>query len=249
MFAPRAVHGFEIRVSPAQGEAQTTPGGRPEFSFRLRSLAGEGRVRPSFGDFDLDDEGNPVSGKSSARSCASWARVDRNELALGTGGEVQLRVGLEVPPAANGTYWCLLTLEMEGLSAPALRGSVVQVLPRLSVPLLVSVAAGPAPHITARFEKIVRQNSELSSSIVLEGEGAYAVHVTGSVSLEEASPSGSVEIGRVIIPRALLLPGHRRTLPVRFVCRSNGPVRLRGILDYGDPEQKTLEIDSGVVRE
>ncbi|MEP6992904.1 MAG: hypothetical protein ABI968_00185 [Acidobacteriota bacterium] len=247
MLCARAAPGFEIRVSPAQAETHTGPGGQAEVSFRLRSVAGEGKIRPSFADFDLDEDGNPVAGGARLRSCASWARADRNELALGTGDEVQLRVGLQAPPTASGTYWCLLTLDMEGLSSPARRGNVVQVLPRLSVPLLVSVGAGPAPRITARFEKISRQDSELASSLVLEAEGAYAMHVTGSIALEEESGSGPVEIGRLVVPRSLLLPGHRRRVPVRIACRSKRPVRLRGILDYGDPEQKTVEIDSGPV--
>ncbi len=238
--------GFEIRVSPAQGESRAVPGGHSEFSFRLRSLGGEGRVRPNFGDFDLNEAGDPVSAKSLARSCAAWARPDRNELSLRTGGETELRVAVEVPATARGTYWCLLSLEVESLSSAAPRGNVVQVLPRISVPLLVTVAGGSPARLSAHFEKTEGSSQELSSSILLEGEGDDAVHLTGSVALEETSPRGPVETGRMVIPRTLVLPGHRRRVPVRFVRRSKAPVRLRGTLDYGDPEHKTVEIESGV---
>ena len=81
----------------------------------------------------------------------------------------------------------------------------------------------------------------------IDNENARSVCVIGTTLRDELFGDPE-KIGREIIPRSLVLPGHRRRLPVRFVRRDDVPVQLRGTLDYGDPERKTVEIGPGVAR-
>jgi hypothetical protein len=235
----------ELSVSPAQRELSASPGTVVQTFFRVRSVGGDRKVFPKIADFDLDVDGNPAVGTDVARSCARWARLERNELSIRADEESELRVRLEPPAAADGTYWCLLTLEVQPEAPSRERGNLIQIVPRVSVPILVSVGQAGAPRLTARFEQTERKADRVSTWVVLENRGAAAAHLTGRVASEEAGSAGPTEVGSVVTEKLLLLPGHRRRIAVRIPVRGRAAVRLRGVFDYAAGQ--TIEVQSPAI--
>jgi hypothetical protein len=211
-------------------------------SFRVRSVGADWKVLPRIHDFDVDEDGNPIVGIDPGRSCSSWTRLERNELSVRADAEGEIRLRLEPPAAAEGAYWCLLTVEVQPEISPHPRGSLVQIVPRVSVPILVSVGEEGAPRLTVRLEEVERQPGAVSSRVLLENRGTGAVRLTGRLVLEEVGTSGPTEVGSAVMEEILVLPGHRRRTSLRVPARGRGTVRLRGVFDYA-PGQ-AIEVQS-----
>jgi hypothetical protein len=235
----------DLSVSPAQRELTASAGSVVQTSFRVRSVGADRKVFPKISDFDLDLDGNPAVGTDVGRSCAHWARLERNELPIRADEESELRVRLEPPAEASGAYWCLLTLEVQPEAPSRAQGNLIQIVPRVSVPILVSVGQAGAPRLTARFEQTERKADAISAWVVLENRGAAAAHLAGRVALEEAGSSSPTEVGTMVTEKLLLLPGHRRRIAVRIPLRGRAAVRLRAVFDYAAGQ--TLEVQSPAI--
>lgn len=217
------------------------------FSFQVAAPFEEARVRVGLADFDLDLEGRLAAGKAGERSCARVARVDRGELDLPAKSEATVRVRVDLPDGPPGTYWCLLTFEADAGARRSPDGSAVQVVPRVSVPILVTVSGGPPSKVTGSFgPSLERRGTPLAASLVLKNDGLSAVGLTGALSAEEAGGAGTVEVARQTVPTFLLLPGHARRLVLEVPARSALPLRLRAEFEFG--EGRRLELESPLTK-
>lgn len=204
-------------------------------------------MRVSFGDFDLDDEGRLVAGPGGERSCARAARADRGEIDLKARSEAAVRVRVDLPAGPPGTYWCLLTFEGDTLERRSRDGGTVQVVPRISVPILVTVLGGAPSRVTAMFGgPPERKEGLVAGAVTLHNEGSAAAAVTGAVSANEAGSAGTVEIARLPLRPFLLLPGRSRRLALEIPVKSALPLKLRAELEYG--ERRRLELESAAAR-
>jgi hypothetical protein len=205
------------------------------------------KVRVSFGDFDLDDEGSFVAARGTDRSCAGGARADRGELELRARSEAEVRVRVDPPGGSPGTYWCLITFEADVHARRSSGGGTVQVVPRISVPLLVTVAGGAPSKVTAAFAgPPQRKNGSSVGAVTFHNEGSVATAITGAVSANEAGSADSVEIARLPLRPFLLLPGRSRRLALEIPATSTFPLKLKGEFEYG--EGRRLELESAVAK-
>lgn len=150
---------------------------------------------------------------------------------------------VDVPDGPPGTSWCLLTFEVVAGARRSADGSAVQVVPRVSVPLLVTISGGSPAKITAVFSgPPERQGDAVTAALTFRNEGSAAAEVTGAVSAEEVSGAGVVELHRLPVRAFLLLPGGSRRLPLELPVKSALPLRLRADFDTG--EGRRLELES-----
>lgn len=204
-------------------------------------------MRVSFGDFDLDAEGRLVAGSGGEHSCARGARADRGEIDLRARSEAEVRVRVDAPGGSPGTYWCLLSFEADVHERRSAGGGTVQVVPRISVPVLVTVIGGGPAKVTATFAGVPeRKESLVAGEVTFRNEGDDAAAITGAVSANEAGSAGSVEVARLPLRPFLLLPGRSRRLALEIPVKSALPVRLRAELEYG--EGRRLELESAVAK-
>jgi hypothetical protein len=154
-----------------------------------------------------------------------------------------VRVRVDLPDGPPGTSWCLLTFEVVAAARRAADGSAVQVVPRVSVPILVTVSGGAPAKVTAAFSgPPERRGDALIAELTFRNEGNAAAEITGAVSAEEAGGAGVVELHRSPVRAFLLLPGGSRRLPLELPVKSALPIRLRADFDMG--EGRRLELES-----
>jgi len=245
--AAHTAHATEIRVRPALAAATVAPREAATFSFQVGASSEDTKVRVTFGDFDLDDEGRFVAARGTDRSCAAGARADRVELDLRTRSEAEVRVRVDAPGSLPGTYWCLITFEADAGGRRSAGGGTVQVVPRISVPVLVTVTGGAPAKVTAMFTgSPERRESLVSGEVTFHNDGDAAAAITGAVSANEAGSAGTVEVARLPLRPFLLLPGRSRRLALEIPVKSALPVKLRAELEYG--EGRRLELESAVAK-
>ncbi len=221
--------GADLRVSPPQATPRIAAGEPATFSFELVSGA-DALVRPGFADFDLDRAGEAVL-ESGPRSCSRRARVNPEEVALRAREPQVVRVRVDMPPEARGTYWCFVTFDLRPGAAAPRGGTVVQLAPRLSVPLFVTVGETPWPRVGVRFDAASRKAGEIVASLAFANPGPNVVRLAGVVTLEETGGAAPVEVGEQRVPRFVLLPEHERRVDVRLRAGGGRPVRLRATFD------------------
>jgi hypothetical protein len=201
----------------------------------------------SFGDFDLDSEGRFVAGPGGEQSCARAARADQGEIELKARSEAAVRVRVDLPARPPGTYWCLLTFEGDALERRSRDGGTVQVVPRISVPILVTVIGGAPSRVTATFGgPPERKGGLVAGAVTLHNEGSAAAAITGAVSANEAGSAGLVEIARLPVGPFLLLPGRSRRFALEIPVKSALPLKLRAEFEYG--EGRRLELESAAAK-
>jgi len=246
VLASRGAHATEIRVRPALAAATVAPREAATFSFQVGTSFEDTKVRVTFGNFDLDDEGRLVTGSGGEQSCARAAHADHGEIELKARSEAAVRVRVD-PPGPPGTYWCLLTFEGNTLERRSRDGGTVQVVPRISVPILVTVLGGAPSRVTATFGgPPERKEGLVAGAVTLHNEGSAAAAITGAVSANEVGSAGIVEVARMPVGPFLLLPGRSRRFALEIPVKSALPLKLRAEFEYG--EGRRLELESAAAR-
>ena len=242
MLAAPWARATEIHVRPAQAAATVAPREAATFSFQVASPFEDTKVRVSFGDFDLDPEGRLVVSRGGERSCARAARADHGEIELKARSEAAVRVRVDLPAGPPGTYWCLLTFEGDTLERRSRDGGTVQVVLRVSVPVLVTVLGGGPAKVTATFsEPPERRDGFVAGAVTLQNAGSAAAQITGAVSANEAGSAGIVEIARLPVGPFLLLPGRSRRFALEIPVKSALPLKLRAEFEYGEGQRLERE--------
>jgi hypothetical protein len=158
-----------------------------------------------------------------------------------------VRVRVDAPGGSPGTYWCLLTFEADVRARRSSGGGTVQVVPRISVPILVTVLGGAPSRVAATFGgPPERKEGLVAGAVTLHNEGSVAAAITGAVSANEAGRAGSVEVARMPVGPFLLLPGRSRRFELEIPVKSALPLKLRAEFEYG--EGRRLELESAAAR-
>jgi hypothetical protein len=190
------------------------------------------RFRVDLSEWDEDQDGVTVMRPAGSveRSSAAWITTEPSgEVHLGPFDEVQIRVSVDVPLGARGTYWSgLLVAHNRGGESAPMEG--IAVAGELLVKIYVTVPPGEAAAEVAYLE--VGGLQPLWATVRVHNSGSIRLFgMTGVLSVEDAS---GAEIS-VPLPIVDVLPGHSINVRIDTAWRAIQPgiYLVRAVVDFG----------------
>lgn len=183
------------------------------------------QVRVRIGDFVKDEDGKlrEVPHGQVARSCAGWLQVDQDTLTAPGNGRAALRVIARIPADAQGSYWAVVGLEVPAVARQNGHGAGVLVVPRIAVPVIVTVAGTERRQLeVTRLEARRASPATVLCTATIDNTGNVAALVSGAFTLESqsATPGGEpLEVAATDIGPLTSLPGQK--------------LRISGKLEWG----------------
>lgn len=201
-------------------------------------------IRVTFGNFSKDEEGRLVElpGSDQPRSCLAWLSASQLTFTAPAQGKAQIQVSARIPAGASGSYWAFVAF-----SAPppprSARGTGVLFMPRVIIPVIVSVEGTLAPKVqfqvtTARYDPVL---GGVEAKALLVNTGNAAVLINGAFALEQQGPGDASpsEVGEKDVGPLTSLPGTR--LVAKGLIPWSGPwtgLQVHSYLRYGpEPDQ------------
>jgi hypothetical protein len=208
------------------------------------SRAESNQVRVTLLDFSRDEDGRvverPLGGEP--RSGRTWLEADRTEFTSPETGRVEVRITARIPADAKGSYWALAALESLPPKPKLGMGMAIQMVPRVVVPIVVTVAGTERRLVKIGGVTATKGEGGVDAVCEIENTGNTAVLVSGAFTLERGAGSGPAEeVAEAPVTAVTSLPGLklriRKTLPVPV---PNASYAVRAILRYGpDPADVT----------
>jgi hypothetical protein len=176
--------------------------------------------------FVLSAEGKPAHRETGDRDLQRFMHVEQID------GEVRVRI--DVPSTAKGTYWAAVVIEMVSSLDP------VRVRIRLAIPVVITVEG--TAHARCALADVIAmpRGDELEITARIENSGDVGVNAPVVFAIEK----DGVEVASVESDSVLLLPGSARIVTVRMPRVDGGEVVA--MYRYG-PEAGQIALLRGLV--
>ncbi len=253
---PIATYGAGMVITPVQlglvGAAGSTVRGVINVSSPRPQ---ENRIRITFGDYLIDDRGHRTEvspANAPARSCRAWLEVDQDQFVSPEQGKVPVVVSAHIPANASGSYWAEVYFQIVPAPpsfTPAGRAPLVgvQVLPRISIPVIVTVQG--TEKYAMKIEKLDAAKTEdgIETSVIVQNTGNAAAMISGALAVERPSTTdASEELASKDIEPVTSYPGAKRViklnLPLKIVDAASAD--LHAYFRYGPGKDQAMEASS-----
>jgi hypothetical protein len=211
------------------------------------------RIRATLVDFTRDAKGKIVELKEPhPRSARSWLEIGAPEFETPEKGRVPVQLAARVPADARGSYWALVALEsLPEPRTPGARSIGVMIVPRVIVPVIVTVAGTESYDVAIEAFEATRAAGriEVEPAITVANNGNAAVMITGAFVLERLArgDAPAEEVALDQIEPITALPG--TTMTVTGLLPWNGStasLQAHAYVRYGPRPQDAVEAASTV---
>jgi hypothetical protein len=224
-------------VQPAQAGLVGAPGTTVNVTVTVSSARPEEtQIRAAVADFRRGVDGSVVEipASEATRSCRAWIEVDQREFVSPKSGSIPVVVTAHIPNDASGSYWALLQLDALPPSESVMRkksGTQLgfQVVPRVDVPIIVTVSGTGSVSIVSRdLVAKRRDDGKLEITDTVENTGTVAVMLSGAFAVERkgATANDAEELASVDVGPATSLPGAK--------------LRISGVVDWKGDAASTI---------
>jgi hypothetical protein len=194
------------------------------------------QIRATVTDFRraIDGTIQEIPAAEAARSCRAWIEIDQREFVSPKSGTIPLVVTAHIPKEASGSYWALLQLDAVPASESIMRqksGTQLgfQVVPRVAVPIVVTVSGTGTVSIVSRdLVAKRRDDGKLDITQTVENTGTVAVMLSGAFAVEHkgTTANDAEELASVDVGPATSLPGAK--------------LRITGLVDWKGDAASTV---------
>lgn len=241
-----------IVVTPAQLGLAGAPGSTVSGIVKVSSSQiEEARVEAAIGDFTRDEDGkiHELRHDQATRSCAGWLDLDKTEFTAPGGTSEEITVIAKIPKEASGSYWAILGLSVPP-SSRAGKGPGVQIVPRIAIPVVITVSGTDQRVVVARppFSISVAEGG-LQCLLMVENTGNAAVLISGAFALEKTTgkPAETEEVASVDVGPLTCLPGLKLRVKGKIpYVGPTGALMAHAYLRYGPEVGEALEAEASL---